>query len=212
MLPFKSQRCRLTSGYGYRTHPVTGQKNSFHGGVDLVGLDTDIGNGDEVIAVSSGKVVRSRIVTDKSDATWQWGNYVAVTGNDGVTIYYCHLARRNVTVGQYVAVGDCIGIEGSTGQSTGKHLHFETRRGSKRINAAEYLGISNAAGIYSVCQATVPELMQHKVGDKYTIKRGDIYSNGKNVPDRLVGTICTVSKVKEGRILLKEINSWVVVE
>ena len=66
MLPFKSQICRLTSRYGYRIHPIKGIRH-FHGGIDLVGND------DEVVAVADGTVVRSRIVTDKSNATWEWG-------------------------------------------------------------------------------------------------------------------------------------------
>ena len=148
ILPFRSRCCRLTSRYGYRTHPVTGQKNSFHGGVDLVGITTGSGNGNIVTSVASGRVIRSRIVTDKSDTTWQWGNYVAVLGDDGATIYYCHLASRTVKEGQTVRRGDQIGIEGTTGQSTGVHLHFEVRRGNERINAAEYLGIPNEPGTY----------------------------------------------------------------
>lgn len=210
MLPFASQKCRLTSRYAYRIHPITGVRQ-FHGGVDLVGINTDQGIGTEVIAVRSGKVVRSRIVTDRNDATWQWGNYVAIAGDDGVTIYYCHLAQRNVKVGQRVNAGDCIGVEGSTGQSTGVHLHFETRRGATRINAADYLGIPNAAGTYTGTIASEPAKtpVQYEVGDKYTIKRGDVYSNGKTVPERLIGKSFTIARVAAGRILLGEIVSWV---
>ena len=210
MLPFASQKCRLTSRYAYRIHPITGVRH-FHGGVDLVGINTDQGIGTEVIAVRSGKVVRSRIVTDRNDATWQWGNYVAIAGDDGVTIYYCHLAQRNVKVGQRVNAGDCIGVEGSTGQSTGVHLHFETRRGATRINAADYLGIPNAAGTYTGTIASEPAKtpVQYEVGDKYTIKRGDVYSNGKTVPERLIGKSFTIARVAAGRILLGEIVSWV---
>ena len=148
ILPFASRTCRLTSRYGYRTHPVTGQKNSFHGGVDLVGMQSDGISGNIVTAVKSGRVIRSRIVTDKSDATWQWGNYVAVLGYDGMTIYYCHLAKREVTEGQTIRRGERIGIEGTTGQSTGVHLHFEVRHGSEKLNAADYLGIPNEPGTY----------------------------------------------------------------
>ena len=212
ILPFASQKCRLTSRYAYRIHPITGVRHC-HGGVDLVGINTDQGLGEEVIAVQSGKVVRSRIVTNKADATWQWGNYVAITGDDGVTIYYCHLAQRNVKVGQRVNAGDCIGVEGSTGQSTGKHLHFETRRGTNRINAADYLGIPNAAGTYTRAAANEPsktaEPERYEVGDKYTIKRGDVYSSGKGVPERLIGKSYTIARVATGRILLGEIVSWV---
>ena len=152
MLPFKSQKCRLTSPYGYRVHPINGWRH-FHGGVDLVAI-----GGDEVVSVADGKVVRSRIVTDKSNATWEWGEYVAVTGADGVTAYYCHLAKRLVNVGATVKAGDVIGIQGATGQVTGKHLHFECRLGSKHIDAAEYLGIKNTLGTYDGVSVAVDKL------------------------------------------------------
>lgn len=152
MLPFKSQKCRLTSPYGYRVHPINGWRH-FHGGVDLVGVGSR-----EVVAAADGKVVRSRIVTDKSNATWEWGEYIAVTGNDGVTIYYCHLEKRLVQVGQTVKAGDVIGVQGATGQVTGEHLHFECRRGTKQINAAEYLGIPNALGTYDGVHVAIDKL------------------------------------------------------
>ena len=149
VLPYQSNKCRLTSRYGYRTHPVTGQKNSFHGGVDLVGMKTTAGAGDIITAVRGGVVVRSQIVTDKRNATWQWGNYVAILGDDGATIYYCHLAKRYLSEGQKVQAGDQVGIEGATGQATGQHLHFEVRRGNQQVNAADYLGINNEPGTYA---------------------------------------------------------------
>lgn len=149
VLPYQSNKCRLTSRFGYRTHPVTGQKNSFHGGVDLVGMKTAAGAGDIITAVRGGVVVRSQIVTDKRNATWQWGNYVAILGDDGATIYYCHLAKRYLSEGQKVQAGDQVGIEGATGQATGQHLHFEVRRGNQRVNAADYLGIDNEPGTYA---------------------------------------------------------------
>ena len=65
-----------------------------------------------------------------------------------MTIYYCHLAKREVTEGQTIRRGERIGIEGTTGQSTGVHLHFEVRHGSEKLNAADYLGIPNEPGTY----------------------------------------------------------------
>lgn len=205
MLPYESQKCRLTSKYGYRTHPINGRYH-FHGGIDLVGVGSD-----KVVAVHDGTVVRSRIVTNKADATWEWGEYIAITGTDGVTIYYCHLKERMVKVGEKVNAGDVIGIQGATGQATGPHLHFETRRGIARINAATYLGISNAAGTYGAA-AAVPEAEEkpkYVRGGKYTIKPGDRYTNGNEVPERLHDKTFTILSVKEDRILLMPILSWV---
>jgi hypothetical protein len=85
------------------------------------------------------------MVTDKNNLTWQWGNYVAVMGEDGCTIYYCHLDKRCVKQGDRVKAGDVIGVMGNTGYSFGKHLHFEVRpKNVKAINAADYLWLPNA--------------------------------------------------------------------
>lgn len=139
-MPLRGQT-RITSKYGYRTHPITGESMSWHGGLDLVSSERD------VLASVGGVVVLSQMVTDKSDATWQWGNYVCVLGDDGNYIYYCHLAERLVAAGQRVAAGQQLGVMGTTGYSTGVHLHFEVRNSANRqLDAAAYLGIENAVG------------------------------------------------------------------
>lgn len=137
ILPFEKGNIKITSKYGYRTlQGVTG----FHSGLDIVGVSTD-----NVVSVCDGVVLWSQIVTDKSNPTWEWGNYVAVTGEDGNTIYYCHLASRKVKAGQRVKAGDVIGVMGNTGYSFGKHLHFEVRpRNTTATDAAAYLNLPNA--------------------------------------------------------------------
>lgn len=144
MLPFKSQKCRLTSPYDWRIHPIT-KHREFHHGIDIVAV-----GGDEVVSVCDGRVVMSRMVLRENDTgnTWQWGNYIAIQGTDGNIIYYCHLAERYAVAGQTVRAGDVIGLQGATGQVTGKHLHFEVRGAYDFVNAADYLGIDNKVGIY----------------------------------------------------------------
>jgi murein DD-endopeptidase MepM/ murein hydrolase activator NlpD len=150
-LPFDG-RIRLTSPYGYRTDPVTGVQGAWHGGLDLVGEDYVIRS------VVPGNVIVSQIVTNPNDRTSEWGNYVCVLGDDGNYIYYCHMADRRVRAGQRVAAGDILGIMGSTGKSTGDHLHFEVRTArNQQINAAEYLGIDNAVGLLGAPEAPVEE-------------------------------------------------------
>lgn len=134
--PYKGS-FRLTSAYGYRVDPFSGQSGTWHGGVDLVGEDK------AVVSVCSGKVLYSRIVTDTSDRTSEWGNYIAVQSVSGEVVYYCHLDSRAVNAGDTVEIGQVIGIEGSSGKVTGRHLHFEVRRNGIQVNAAEYLGIPN---------------------------------------------------------------------
>ncbi len=140
--PFKSNKVRVTSPFGERV--MNGAKQ-FHAGIDVVGIDSV-----QVCAVVAGKVVVSQIITDKSNPTWEWGNYICILGNDNRYYYYCHLASRNAVVGQYVVEGQILGIMGNTGYSFGAHLHLEIREndGTTLVNPADMLGIKNEVGVY----------------------------------------------------------------
>ena len=136
-----SGRFRVTSPYGQRILNGTAEN---HRGIDVVGILEKY-----ICAVADGVVAVSQIVTDRSNRTWEWGNYVCVNGDDGMWYYYCHLDRRLVSAGQRVKKGDHIGVEGNTGYSFGSHCHFEVRNSSNRsVDPAPYLGISNAVGVY----------------------------------------------------------------
>lgn len=151
ILPFKKGNIKITSPYGNRT---LNNISCLHNGIDLI-----CGATDEVVSVSDGIVLWSKMVTDKNNPTWEWGNYVAISGNDGNTIYYCHLASRKVSAGQRVKAGDVIGIMGNTGYSFGKHLHFEVRPGNiKATDAAKYLHLPNA-----VCEISEKEYYSDEV-------------------------------------------------
>ncbi len=133
---------RLTSPYGERELAGT---SGFHGGIDLVGLDSY-----EVKAVLGGIVAESAIVTDESDPTSMWGNYIIIAAEDGTVHFYFHLKSRSVKRYDRVKEGDLLGIMGNTGYSFGDHLHFEVRKSdaATKINAASYLSIENEEGIY----------------------------------------------------------------
>lgn len=147
--PFESGKYRLTSPYGQR---VLNGVSQWHNGIDLVGVGSTA-----VCSVCDGTVLSSQIITDKSNRTWEWGNYVSVQASDGTVIYYCHLASRAVKKGDKVKKGQRIGIMGNTGYSFGAHTHFEVRRNNKAINAAEYLGIPNKAGTYTAEKLTAED-------------------------------------------------------
>lgn len=134
-----SGKFKIASGYGYRTDPINGEY-SFHSGLDLVSLESK-----NVICVESGVVLRSRIITDPTNKTSEWGNYISVQ-SEGKICYYCHLSERLVSEGERVNAGDIIGIEGSTGRSTGSHLHFEVRVNSTPTDPSALLGIPNQTG------------------------------------------------------------------
>lgn len=132
---------KVTSPFGRR---MLNGKPDDHKGIDVVSL------GDRhICAVVSGTVAASTMILDKSDRTWEWGNYVRVDGVDGRRYYYCHMGKRLVQVGQQVKVGDHLGIEGNTGYSFGSHCHFEVRdRAGNSVDPAPSLGIPNAVGTY----------------------------------------------------------------
>ena len=135
---------KITSPYGNR---ILNGKPEFHKGVDLVGID-DI----TVYAPCDGTIGASTIITNKSNLTWQWGNYVRLDTADGkYSIFMCHLASRTVTKGQKVKKGDKLGVMGNTGYSFGAHTHFEVRKKgtSTTVNPADFIGIPNKVGTYT---------------------------------------------------------------
>ena len=149
-IPYKANtNVRITSPYGYRTDPFGSGRKVYHSGIDFVGENKYI------YAISDGIVAISTKLNPKTDKTltWQWGNYVRIDTYDGKREYYCHLQSRNVKAGQKVKAGDLIGIEGATGQVTGRHLHFEVRSSSNvKLDASKYLDIPNKVGTYKVPQ------------------------------------------------------------
>lgn len=105
----------ITSGFGSRVDPFTGSSIGFHSGIDIAAP-----YGTQVYASRSGKVE----TTGYSDV---YGNYVVIVHDSAWETLYGHLSAILVTKGQGVKTGDQIGLVGSTGMSTGPHLHFETR-------------------------------------------------------------------------------------
>ncbi len=115
-----------SSGYGFRTHPIHGDKR-FHSGLDIAAPE-----GREIRAVQRGTVTYAQRHPG-------YGNMVEITHPDGIVTRYAHASRLHVRVGDVVDTGEAIADVGSTGQSTGPHLHFEVRDGSRRLNPETYL-------------------------------------------------------------------------
>jgi murein DD-endopeptidase MepM/ murein hydrolase activator NlpD len=116
----------ISSHFGYRTDPFTGH-GAFHAGVDFAGP-----TGSRVIAVGPGVV---------SYSGWKqgYGNVVEVTHPTGYVTRYGHNSRNLVRVGQSVQKNDAIAVIGSTGRSTGTHVHFEVLRDGNVLNPMKYL-------------------------------------------------------------------------
>ena len=115
---------RMASGFGYRLDPFY-HTFTFHGGMDFTAE-----TGTEVYATGDGRVVKR-----KSDA-WGYGNHLIVNHGHGYTTVYAHLSRFAVSNGAKVKRGQLIGYVGSTGRSTGPHLHYEVRRNNNPLNPA----------------------------------------------------------------------------
>lgn len=120
---------RKTSDFGYRNHPIYGQVLQ-HNGVDL-SADT----GTEIYAAYKGTVVVS---TYNSSA----GNYIMIDHGSGLMTVYMHCSKLLVSVGETVSKGQTIGLVGSTGNSTGPHLHFSVRLNGSYVDPKPYIGLN----------------------------------------------------------------------
>lgn len=121
---------RITSPFGWRTHPIFNSR-TFHSGVDIAGP-----NHGSIHASNSGKVIY---------AGWYGGYGKVVILDHGVvngkptTTLYAHMSAIKVGQGQFVNKGDVVGYEGTTGYSTGPHVHFEVRINGKPNNPLNYI-------------------------------------------------------------------------
>jgi len=111
----------LTSKFGGRIHPVTGKYNSH------TGIDIPAPAGTTIYAARGGQVITSGYHSS-------YGNYVVIDHGNGDSTLYAHMSKRSVSAGQIVAQKDPIGAVGSTGTSTGNHLHFEVWINGSRTN------------------------------------------------------------------------------
>ena len=121
---------RITSPFGWRTHPIFNSR-TFHSGVDIAGP-----NRGSIRASNSGKVIYSG---------WYGGYGKVVILDHGsvngrpITTLYAHMSSIKVSQGQFVNKGDVVGFEGTTGYSTGPHVHFEVRVNGKPNNPLNYI-------------------------------------------------------------------------
>jgi len=127
--PLPSGSAVLTCAYGWRIHPLWGDKR-FHYGVDLAANANT-----PVYAIASGTVTTAAY----GDAN---GYYIALGHGGGYGSVYCHLNSFAVSAGDYVSQGQIIGYVGSTGWSTGPHLHFEIHVNGSTVNPMSYISLS----------------------------------------------------------------------
>jgi murein DD-endopeptidase MepM/ murein hydrolase activator NlpD len=118
---------KINNEYGFRRNPFGGRSYEFHAGLDIDGEKGDI-----VVAPANGTVLK---------AGWNsgYGNLIEINHGGGLTTRYGHLSKVNVKVGDIIERGQEIGLVGSTGRSTGPHLHYELRLNEKSINPRRFL-------------------------------------------------------------------------
>lgn len=124
-------QARMSSDYGMRDHPVTGGRKR-HKGVDLAAA-----RGTPVYATADG-------VVELAKYSSSYGNYIKMDHGAQLETRFAHLSRMAVATGQQVKKGDLIGYVGSTGRSTGPHLHYEVRVAGQAVNPLPYMAESQA--------------------------------------------------------------------
>lgn len=159
---------RVQIPYAYGCYGYTrGGGKTWHGGIDLVGLEDatirmpyyTAANGS--CRTISGTVVTARIVTDRTNRTWEWGYYVCVRLDDNQTpdtvnyLYFCHCASLSVRAGQRVQSGDALAVMGNSGNAAlndppYRHCHLEVRATATGtgLDPTAYSGTPNAVGTY----------------------------------------------------------------
>lgn len=126
----------LTSGFGMRTHPVLGGRRQHHG------IDLAAPTGTPVYATADG-------IVGRADWYSSYGLYISINHGASMETRYAHLSRLAVAAGDNVKKGDLIGYVGSTGRSTGPHLHYEVRVDGLAVNPIPYMVESEAQLAYA---------------------------------------------------------------
>lgn len=134
----------MNSPYQGKFYVSQGYSPTKHDGLDLVGIDSK-----NIHATQNG-VIHYAGWENPNNHSQGFGQYVCIKGVDGLFYYYGHLSKISVQIGQTINITDVIGVEGSTGYSTGSHCHYEVRKafykGAEVVNVCEKSGIPNVKG------------------------------------------------------------------
>ncbi len=183
---------KINSDFGWR-------HSRFHSGIDL-----DLETGDNVVTTFDGIVKRSDYVSG-------YGNLVVVKHFNGLETYYGHLSKILVTAGDTLQAGDRIGLGGSTGRSTGPHLHYEIRYRGAAINPKYIVDFQNAVLNNEVFYlkkeyfrpTTEPTTATATTTGKkyYTVKKGDTLGKIASRNKTTVSKLCKLNNISSKKVL-----------
>ncbi|MCC7502971.1 MAG: peptidoglycan DD-metalloendopeptidase family protein [Flavobacteriales bacterium] len=172
------------------TSPFGPRRGRMHYGIDL-----ELDNGDPVVAAFEGMVRISRYNST-------FGNVVVVRHSNGLETLYAHLSQRNVEPGDHVEAGDMLGLGGSTGRSTGDHLHFEVRYLDQPIDPQQVFDVQNGelktrdfdlhAGVFAQIAKAKAESARTKY---HTVRRGDTLSSIARRNGTSVARLCKINRI-----------------
>jgi murein DD-endopeptidase MepM/ murein hydrolase activator NlpD len=177
---------------GYITSEFGRRRYRFHYGIDL-----KLQTGDDVLAAFSGKV---RIIDYERRG---YGHYVVIRHNNGLETVYGHLSKVLVKHDQVVSAGDLIALGGSTGRSTGPHLHFEIRYLGNAINPADVIDFKNGGGLHNELYLITQEetfAYQQKVQQLnsiryYSVRKGDTLGRIASRNGTSVNSLCRLNNI-----------------
>ena len=190
--PFKGlDYSYMTSKFGYRKfwNGVTEMYNTnFHNGVDLT-------SGTVVVAVEKGKVASVRSNINGYTEKYPSGNYVTLYHGNNVYTTYCHLkyGSVNLKVGDSVNKGDELGLKGSTGYSTGPHLHFGVKKDNSWVDPIPYL-----LGEKNILETVENESKSDNI---YIVKKGDTLTKIAKMYNTTVSSLTKLNSIKNANLI-----------
>ena len=134
-------------------------KKQIAGILDFKGLPSVCGAENEVLAAEHGTVIAAGRCTAPNSRIHRLGTYVTISGHDGATVTYSRLAARYVSPGEYVEIGQPIGVEGNTGAGSGNFLRLEFRRNGRLIDGCAYLGIKPELREFTLVPSSPAEIV-----------------------------------------------------
>lgn len=198
----------MNSPYEGKFYISQGYYPGQHDGLDLVGVDSK-----DIHATQRG-IVYFAGWENPANHSQGFGQYVCIKGIDGLFYYFGHLSQIKVLTGQSVKITDVIGVEGSTGYSTGSHCHYEVRKGFYKgtavVDICSLSQIPNKeGGTYDDGYRPQPikPATSFKIGDVVKIKTGAKYYNGIAIPQWVMNERWIISSVSGDRVVLGQNKS-----